>query len=217
MRAVRCVSVCLCSAVGSDDHHIMVVDVENIENCWVLVGSKGAVRSVALWGSAPADDDSASQSCLVASGCADGNVRVWSLSTAMMSMEIQPQATLECLPVDKSAPSATSCKLPVTWQPAAGSVTPRLAVIVDNVVELLVPQPGPGGGDKVSWKRDKELRRGHVSAISAVAWDGTSGQRLATIDLVGCVRARVLCTVSACASVRVCVCVCVRVCVCVFV
>ena len=176
-----------CSAVGSDDHRVVVVDVTEIESVWLFTGGHGPVKSVSLWhcGKATADGDDV---WVVASSAADGNVRVWRMAPTEVALTIKPVASIDCVPVTKAEPVSACARFEAVFRPndvfvdTVVSAVPVLAVLVDNVVELLTCRDV---GVFKSWKKAGAASGGHILPISTLAWHGADGSELVTCDRQG--------------------------------
>lgn len=144
---------CICqnpppfSAVGSDDHKVMVVEAANIMNCWSLEGCGGPIKSLSM-------HRGGGETWLVAAACADGSVYIWHLTLDDSTLNVDPVASVDCLPITKSAPVSTAPRYDAVFRPndsTGAGATVELAVLVDNDVEvrarvyalLLLPPPHP--------------------------------------------------------------------------
>jgi hypothetical protein len=123
------------SAVGSDDHKVMVVEAANIMNCWSLEGCGGPVKSLSM------HRLGSGGGLLVVASSADGSVRVWHVTLDDTAVNVDPVASLDCLPIIKSAPLSTAARYEAAFRPndgAGASGVVELAVLVDNDVEVRV-------------------------------------------------------------------------------
>ncbi len=177
MSAPLSACVAACRAVGSDDHKLILVLVNDIVRIWSLFGLKAGVKSVSVRAGLET-----SQYLVGASSC-DGNVRIWKVASGGDGCVVSPLCCRECLGTDRQPGVLGKPRHDVAWRPSSPSLPPQLFVPADNKVLMLCPSDTDMGRSTYlqAWKISPASHDAIVAPLATCSWS-PDGAWLATCD-----------------------------------